>query len=579
MAMSPSLRVLLATFLVGGGAASAVAQGFTTPRSALPEEPLILIEAPRLGGFLEQGLGHPFFRGLLTRELKDELRDNYGADLDALEEVSEAIFGAPVLELAGSVFRRGASAAFWVEGSEPLWTIAALGEAGGGVDAFDELLGVAIEQQMVPDLDEVYSETEGGGLWELPDFVIAHHGDLLVAGPSRRAALAGIERWSKSDGAGSGHRAPDRQRSFLEGRIDIARIRAFGEGDDLEEFARLIRDPGAQFLMGARFTAMGTADVQEFSIDLNAEGLETRFRAGGVKPEDTRVLFPGEDSAPALLTIPRSFASAVVHRDLAGLFEHREALFDAEHLGGFSKAITDLSVFVGGGDFSETILPHISPWMRIVSAIPNYDPRAVPEFVLPGAALILRVDDPEGVGRTLTAAFQSAIALVNIDRAQNGMSAFVLELERVGESTLTLAHLPVPNPDDGIDVEHNLAPACAMVGTHFILGSHEDLVRQLVPVLEQGSGDLPVSTREHLLISTKVAAEFIKRNYGLLVAQQLLESGKSESEIHKEFNAARLFLGVFEDIEVSIASPEPGVVEYGTRIRFATRSTEEEAPK
>src|SRR5262249_18584238 len=158
---------------------------------------------------------------------------------------------------------------------------------------------------------------------------------------------------------------------------------------------------------------------------------------------------------------------------------HRVDLFPADELPGFAKASSQLALFFGGRDFSEAILPHVSPWMTVVARPVEFDAKAKPEIPLPAAAVVLHVDQPDELGPVLVSAFQTAIGLINVDRAQKGLDALMLQLELVDDVQVTSAHFLAPHAGDGVDLRYNLAPACAMVGSALVVGTHSALVSQI----------------------------------------------------------------------------------------------------
>jgi hypothetical protein len=230
----------------------------------------------------------------------------------------------------------------------------------------------------------------------------------------------------------------------------------------------------------------------------------------------------------------------VLHRDLAAVFRERAGLFPAEKLPGFAKATGDLALLFGGLDLGQDVLPGISPWVTLVAGRADFAPGTVPDQPLPAAAAILELREPERLGPLLVSAFQTGVGLANADREQKGLDPLLLELRLAGTETITTARFFAPRDGAGLDLRHNLVPACAWSGERFVVGTHASLVEELVRA-GGGFADLGAAV-ETLELGGDALAEVVDANREALVAREVLRRGRTREQAEEDLRLAASLL-------------------------------------
>lgn len=548
--------------------------------SFVPAQSLVYLEACGLDPLLAQGLEHPFVRSLLGSEFGRTLLAASDTTPAGLLARAEERIGRPPLAALRSLTSRGVALGLVpVPGSEkPDFVLVLHGEDPA---LLRELLGVgfdALEEQYgVPGaLDRPHDEARGADLWYLgEDLAIAERQGLLVVSNERDLVRDVLALAADAGGAGmlavEGFADQHRSRSGAETLLawaDLERLERI-EGNELAKLRDIHSNPGALGLLGPGLAGLATA--RQVTAWLAIEGPEVDLGLHGVGAAPAAALLPRAAGAGGTfarpLALPRTttdVAQGLVYRDYAAFVRERVTLLPAEALPGFSQALSTFSLFFGGQDFGEDVLPEVSPWIRVVARDLAYDEGREPENPLPGLAVVAELADPQRDGDEWITAFQTLIGILNADRAQKrdgGMMRLSLGLE--GEVEITSASFLAPGPGDGVDLRYNLQPACAVAGGSLVLGTHEDLVRSVVRqlVAEDARDAAPPVDRseqgEHLEIAGAAAARALEQNFETLVMQKVLDEGVTHEEAEEELGGLRLLLASIESARVEVDLGEP----------------------
>jgi hypothetical protein len=347
--------------------------------------------------------------------------------------------------------------------------------------------------------------------------------------------------------------------------LDLAEIEPHAD-QGFRDLRMANHTPAAQGFLGAELGALLAARALSLALSLDERGIDLRLRAfeapcvSALAPEARAGEVPAEIHGA-------STASALVYRDYARFFSQRVEHFAPDTLPGFAEAITNGALFFEGRDLGEDVLPHVSPWIRLVARELVFDDGRRPEIQLPGLAAIAALDD-EREGERWAAAFQTLIALLNVDRAQKGGRSMQLRLAREGEADISAARFATPAPGEGIDLRYNLEPALAVAGRHLVLGTHLSLVRELVRELEQAEPSVPGGAREVLEVDAGSLRRVIERNTAFLVAQKVLEDGLERPAAEREIEGLRLALASFEGARLEVGG-SPSAPEVRLELRLA----------
>lgn len=539
--------------------------------SLVPANALVYAEAPALPGVLAQGLEHPLAKALLAGELGALIQQGTGKSASELVKLLDEQAGLAVLPTVAELAERGLALAVAYEKEAPTWLLLARGaDAAKQRELVASLLEAGAVKAGFPGaFDEPGDEIAGADVWYVGGqlklalreclVIASNDGDLLrgalsLAANADQRGLAGTEPFTAAASERSGAH-------LVWAWAHLDGLEAYPKIADTQALRAMLRDPAAQFLLGPGISALGSGAALTLSVDLEREDLHLSLRASGLDLGAAQALLPSSERVVLdLAAHPNDVAHALVYRDGAAVFAQRVELFPAETLPGFAKASSDLALFFGGRDLAETILPRVSPWLRLVARPVAFDANARPEMPLPAAAFIVEVDDATELGPVLVSAFQTAVGLINVDRAQKGLDSMLMKLELVDDVQLTSARFAPPREGDGIDLRYNLAPACAMVGRAFIVGTHAALVADLARELRKSPGTVAVN-HERLQLTGEALAEIVRTNFDALAAQAVLNDGKTREKAEGELRGLIGLLEVVATAGVHVAYPSAGAVQ------------------
>ncbi len=530
-----------------------------------PESTLLYVEGAGLSVLLGEGAAHPAVARVLSSPIGAALGGEAALEA-ALEPVDRALGGDALATLA-SLSSRGVALGATPRGKKPAFALAMLGDDPARTGAIlQAALDLAAEKAGFPRAFEKPSEhTLGAQVWYVGDeLVVARRDALIVAGNEGGYVRDVLALAANADGAGlagtSGFRdAHDARprRALLWAWADVEGLRAlpFGNGKKLAALAEVPAKPEVQLLLGTGVAAFPTARTVTASLELDADRFAFSLRGDGT--DEMRLLREraGQEGAPLPAPTTDDVATAVLHRDLAAVFEHRAKLFPADVLPRLAKPMSELAVLFGGRDLSEDILPHVGPWITLVARDVAFDEGAVPEIRLPALAGMFRLEGEE-VGPRLTAAFQSLVAISNIERAQQAKEPLLLSLVHEGPVSVTRAAFLAPRQGEGVDMAYNLEPACAQVGDVFVLGTHEALVRGLVRQLLDGDVRRSPGGAERVVLDAAAIARGIADNREALVMGTVLEEGKTYEEAEGDIDGLHALVELFSRGRIELEQVE-----------------------
>ncbi len=550
--------------------------------SLVPERCGLYLEATGLAPLLERGLEHPFLRTLLEGELGRSLLAKLDrSPADFLAEADRR-FGSPVLPALAALGWRGIAL-----GVDPRSWKAVLVFHGRDAALVCELLErtldrIAESYGWPGALDEPRKHGHGGDIWLIGDeLVVARREALLVLGNEESLVQDALALAADPSGEGLlGRRAFEALharktgRESLWGWADLEELEAFGD-QGFRDLRASPRSPAFQSLLGAGLATLASSRALSAWIALEGgDGISLGFL--GTEASPALPLVPGSRKAasvPPELPAQDDLAQALLYRDYAAMFAHRSELFPAESLPAFAEQITNAALFLGGKDLGREVLPGVSPWLRVVSRPPRFAAGLEPEIPLPGLVVIASLDEPDQLGPELVAAFQTLVALVNVDQAQKGKPGLRLALEREGESEISSARFRAPGPAEGVDVRYNLEPACSVVGRSLVLGTHESLVREVVRELRAAPASAP-SPVESVSIAGAALARVVAQNFQALVAQKRVEEGLSQAAAEEEIEGLRLLLASFARAGAEIHCEDPSSPELRLWLELAHPASE-----
>lgn len=535
---------MIATLLLA--AANSAPIQSAAPRELAPPGTIAWIEMDAHVPLLEQGLEHPLIAAVLEAPLMQEELSARRLEPRQALDIAEAVVGRYPLDLLAALSdgglgvglvppRRGQTepGAFAVlAGKDPERFDTALGELLDVAERFSAAAPVKAGSYgaLGEHVEEVWRTTDGE-LWLAalgkgravlaPDLVT-----LTRCAVGGRAPEGLTEALAELEGGGPGMRA----------WVDLALLDEAGE---LEDLRAMTSDPGAHFVLGPVLTHFGASEQLAMHATFDADAVQVRLRGLGGQAGAGRTTFPeanGED-APLLAPGPNEVGRVVMHRDVDTLLAKRIELFRPRSLPALAEGLANLALIGGGPDAVDEVVDALGPRILVIAESLEYDDNARPDIPLPGTAFILELEgeDPGLAGARLTQAFQSLISLQNVERSMQGKLGFLLGLERVGDVTLTTAKLPAPRPGDGVDLGYNLAPACAAVGRHFVVGTHHAVVRSAIERLGSGRRtEAPESAIDFARIDGSFLRSLVEDNRDVIEMKAVLERGRTRTHASRE---------------------------------------------
>lgn len=523
-----------------------------------PDRTSIYVEAPQLARTAELGLEHPLARALAAA-VDTELAERVASGLSSIDEK----LGTPLLPALATLARNGAALAFASRGKEPeLLLMLRAGDASVAETELRRLLSIAGERAGYPHVfDEPSSTVLGASLWNVGDALVIARRDALILASNERGYLiealelaADADRIGLADEVGFATQAKSRSDQQLAWAwLDLERLAEFqaAKGDDqgVLELRAMLHAPAAQMLLGPGISALGSGRSLVVGVELRGEDVRVRIAGAELELGAAQALRPKEASHVGAAAPSATLAHGVLYRDFAGVFEQRVELFAVDELPAFAKATSDLALLFGGLDFSTEVLPGLSPWITLVAREVEFAHDARPDQPLPAVAAIFELREPARLGPLLVSAFQTGVGLANVDRAQKGLDSLLMELQLVGDAQMTTARFPSPRAGEGVDLRHNLVPACAWSGDRFLVGTHATLVADL---LRQSTETRPPTSGETLTLSGVALAQVLEANFEALATNAVLEEGKSREDAERDLRTVAGLLRTVERAQVSV---------------------------
>ncbi|MFN0242649.1 MAG: hypothetical protein ACKVWV_07120 [Planctomycetota bacterium] len=535
----------------------------------MPSSTLVYIEAPALGELLAKSATDPLARALAAAPVAASI----GAALDEEAHVALAIareiLGGSLSDGLGDLLSGGAAAGLSFKRGTPDWLVVARASDGEKLAAtIERAFGAIATKFALGDALSKPAETiAGADIWYLGDkLAIARQDRLLVLAPGEGGIRGVLDRASDEnnlalDAAFAAARTHRKQSDLLWAWVNMSGARAWsdklaGKNHMFKEFDEIARNPIIHAFLGSSIAHATSADSFEVRVCAGRGGaaaLELEVRADGVEFAAEPAL--RDVRPPPLPNRTSECASLLAYRDLAGLYAHRTQLFEPSTLPEIQQGIAGFALFFGGVDFGAEILPRVSPWYALVARAPEFAAGTKPEIEYPAGALLIQLLEPERDGAAFVSAFQSLLAIVNVDLAQKRRPAMRIALEREGETQITVARHAPPKPEDGVDQSYNLAPACALVGGTFVVGTHESVVRSTVRDLVAGRVELQAGSADRLRLDGTQLATFLDKNFDAIALASSLNEGKSIEKARAETRMLRELTASIASLDARLERP------------------------
>ncbi|MCK6447873.1 MAG: hypothetical protein L6Q99_15885 [Planctomycetes bacterium] len=535
--------------------------------SLVPSGSDLFVDAHGVHELAARGLEHPFVRAVLAEPRVKTLLGAQGVDPEQLLAALDAAAGFDVLPTIARLSAGGAAFAvdFRRETPSVLLVLRGTDARALGEDVAELLALVAKRAGFPGAFDRPAATVLGAELWRVGEALVVARRDafafvtndegylrdaLELAAARDARGLAGQPEFANAVKSRSPH-----ELAFAFADLATIDERAqqgkLGDPQGWTNLRDMARKPDVQLLLGPTFAALGDARYATLSLACEDEDVRLALVGLDVDCGAAAALLPANDAAFAPLPTGRANAATwLLHRDLVDFFGKRTELFEPEQLPAFAEALSNLAIFFGGTDISETVIPALAPWGRVVVRDVAFDANVRPEIPLPAAALVARVRDTERVAPLFPSAFQTVVGLMNVERGQQGKPPMQLQLELVGDVQVSYAKLLAPKPGDGVDVAYNLEPACGLVGDVFVIGTHRKLVEELVRELAAGKVDRTAPNAERLEIAGDAVLAALRANREALVMNGVLSEGKPRAKAEKDVDGLLAIADLVERLSI-----------------------------
>lgn len=534
--------------------------------NVMPADVLLYAEAPGLPDLCEQGLSHPLIKTILASPLGTLISTELGMPPSFALGGLNVYAGRPVLPTLAQLTKGGFAIGVIPAEPKPITCIVARGDDALWNEVLEDAMNRVAEAQELPKERVVppHRKIRGMDVWLLGDFGAMAYADGLFVGATDEDTLRRMIELGGAEGVtGLASRdvftaARDRYRSneaFVWSWFDLQGLDE-AYASQMTDLRTVVSNPGAQLLLGPSIANITGATSAALEVRFGGDRIDLEL-FGLATPEGpaNEILAPVGATPPALPAAKADdTARAVLYRDLQAVFKHRVELFPVDAQPGFAEAISNLALFFGGQDITDDLLPSLEPWIGVIARPVEFDEGAVPDIPLPGAAALVRTSQPDAIGSQLVAATQSLLSILNINAAQNQEPVLTVKLELHEGHTITYGTYRRPDEGEGVDARYNLEPACALVGNTFVLGTHRNLVKELVGQISRGEFD-PPERGEMLEFSGTEIARVIEANMETLVLNAVLSDGKTEKQARKEIKGLRTLSSLIDVLRFETARP------------------------
>ncbi len=402
-------------------------------------------------------------------------------------------------------------------------------------------------------------ENASGKLAIFDNLVIARSGADLVLASNKKQAVDALDRLTGKMAATSSlsssklfsqasSNSPPNQR--ISAFVNLEYLRNRGQASQL--FAGMSENPAAELIFGGVLEALkdsgwatGSISLDEGNISL---ALATEHDPKSVDPSREYFFGPeGNASASDLIDADGMLANLSAWRDLGGWWLSKEELFDDGMVAQLVQADSQLTTFFSGLDFGGEVLGAIEPGVQIIADRQEYDAKRNPSVKIPAFAITGKLREPEAMGRRFKSAFQNLMGLVNYGLGQQGQPQFDLDTANTKTGCICSAR-PFNEESAPTDLlVFNFSPTLVIDGDLLVISSTTELGEKVAKLRVpdgampsvNSSGKVDLASPNTLLhIDLAAAVEALDENREGLIAQNMLENGRSREDAAAEIGSA-----------------------------------------
>lgn len=342
--------------------------------------------------------------------------------------------------------------------------------------------------------------------------------------------------------------------------IDLQQLRgAFG----LDPLPQRYDNALVPLLMHGLFAALNQAPHASIRVLLDDDGLRVEAaipappQAAGDAANDWFFSPPG-GSLPPLP--PGTLGWYRLTRDFAEFYDRRAELLDPELEGGWIEFDNVMSIFFSGRSFGPEVLAALGEEAQLLVSEQSYgDLAAPPQARIPAFALITPVDGTKLRKNDLIIAFQTAMGIINADRAQNGLDPLMIGTERHAGVDVSCARYLEWEGEGAPPMQYNFSPSIAICEGRLILGSARDQVLAIVDALKDPSQPPAAVANSELMLRMPTIVSTLRANRRPLVADRMLKEGETSAQAGLFFDRLEGVLGLLEDGTARLEQRQDGL--------------------
>lgn len=332
---------------------------------------------------------------------------------------------------------------------------------------------------------------------------------------------------------------------------------------DLRSNRKLLQPAEALLVGGMQQSILDSSWISgSFTLDENA--LSLRMQTSAI-PTKSRATFDTKGAAVADVAIPRRLGSLVLRRDINSFWNDHEGLVAAELDAEFAKFNSTAATIFGVKRMDEDVFPKLAPIAQFVFARQEFaDAAAAPKLKIPGVAMILQVnedikkEETKKIGEGFRRAFQTAVALSAADAAQKERPAFGLSEETVDHIKISFATYPEYEEKGPADTAYNFSPAYFTKGKYLVISTTHELARDLLKSIRDG-GAAAARDCDTFEVSGSEMAAALRENAEYIIANEVLEKGKTKNQATRELGAFVDLISMFSKGRASTFFNETGL--------------------
>jgi hypothetical protein len=249
--------------------------------------------------------------------------------------------------------------------------------------------------------------------------------------------------------------------------------------------------------------------------------------------------------------------SLTTYRDIAEMWLRAGDLFDENTNDEMAKAESNLSTLFSGKDFAEEVLGALKPEIQFIAARQDFtDAKAQPAIKLPAFAAVFALKDPDTMRPEFQRTFKSLIGFLNVIGAQNGQPQLDWDSKEMDGIEMISAYYTPDRDEPNLKrarIHFNFSPSVAFVGERMIVSSSRQLSGQLAAAVSKASSVISsAGTNTAAVLKLPVLRDVLEDNRSQLVAQNMLEEGRSKEEAEKHIGILMTVLGLFQDASIKL---------------------------